>query len=460
VTAVVDGLAASGATVVSAESRINPAAMTVEYVVDDLECGAKLIVAPLAARQSVGVSFALNVGSRFESDANAGLAHFIEHMVFKGTSRFPTSADLSKAIEGVGGVLNAVTDREQTVFWTRVPANHLAQACTVLGEMLRRPLFDENEVVKERAVVVEELRMYADSPQDHVQTLFDQVMWPGHPLGRDVAGSETTVNTFTAQHCREHLDTYYRPENAVITVAGAVDVEHCRGIAGEVVSGWTANAAAPAKPLPAKGVSGKPLRHDKRKIEQTNIVLGMRGPSYFDKDRYAVDVLNVILGEGMSSRLFLHIREDLGLAYDVHSFTSRLSDTGALGIGIGCDPGRAVAAAAASLGELHKLAQTPVPGDELEKAKSYTTGRLQLQLESTSGLGSFLGQQQLLTGEILTPEEIVERINAVTAEEVQAAAAVLSSREIRAAVVGPISDPAGFESAISATTALAEVVNA
>jgi predicted Zn-dependent peptidase len=434
--------------------------MEVEYSVDTLDCGATLIVAPLPARQSVSVSFALNVGSRFESDANAGLAHFIEHMVFKGTTRFPTSAELSKAIEGVGGVLNALTDREQTVFWTRVPADHLALACTVIGEMLRRPRFEETEVVKEHAVVIEELRMYADSPQDHVQTLFDQVMWPKHALGRDIAGAEATVMSFTAGQCREHLDTHYRPENAVITVAGAVDPEHCRGIVDEVVSGWTGSAVPVDEPAGAKPVSGKPWRHDKRKIEQTNIVLGVRGPSYFDDERYAVDVLNVILGEGMSSRLFLHIREDLGLAYDVHSFASRLSDTGAIGIGLGCDSSRAVVAVEGSLAELHKLGEEMVPPDELEKAKSYTIGRMQLQLESTSGLGSFLSQQQLLTKQILTPEDIVERINAVTAEEVQTAAVALCSREIRAAVVGPIDDVARFEEAISVTTALPEVVNA
>jgi len=434
--------------------------MTVDYFVDKLDCGATLIVAPLPARQSVSVSFALNVGSRFENDANAGLAHFIEHMVFKGTDRFPTSADLSKAVEGVGGVLNALTDREQTVFWTRVPADHLALACTVLGEMMRRPLFEESEVAKEHAVVIEELRMYADSPQDHVQTLFDQVMWPDHPLGRDVAGNEKTVNSFTAEQCRRHLNTHYRPENAVITVAGAVDAERCRGIVGEVVAGWSGAETFADVPAPAEDVSGKPWFHDKRKIEQTNIVLGVRGPSYFDDERYAVDVLNVILGEGMSSRLFLHIREDLGLAYDVHSFASRLSDTGAVGIGLGCDSARAVDAVASSLAELHKLGDERVLEDELAKAKSYTIGRMQLQLESTSGLGSFLSQQQLLTKKILTPEEIVGRINAVTAQEVQAAAVSLCSREIRAAVVGPIDDVAGFESAIAGSTTLPEVVNA
>lgn len=434
--------------------------MPVEYSVDKLECGATLIVAPLPARQSVSVSFALNVGSRFEDDATAGLAHFIEHMVFKGTERFPTSADLSKAVEGVGGVLNALTDREQTVFWTRVPADHLALACTVLGEMMRRPLFEEGEVVKEHAVVIEELRMYADSPQDHVQTLFDEVMWPDHPLGRDVAGSEETVNSFTAQQCRQHLDTFYRPENTVITVAGAVDPDRCRGIVDEVVAGWASSSPKADQPSPAAALTGKPLRHDKRKIEQTNIVLGVRGPSYLDEERYAVDILNVILGEGMSSRLFLHIREDLGLAYDVHSFASRLSDTGTVGIGIGCDSGRAVEAVESSLAELRKLGDERVPEDELDKAKFYTIGRMQLQLESTSGLGSFLSQQQLLIGKILTPEDIVERVNAVTVKEVQAAAASLCGREIRAAVVGPIDDPAGFATAIGATTTLPEVVNA
>ena len=425
--------------------------MAIAYSVNELDCGARLIVAPLQERQSVGVSFGFAVGSRHEDDNNAGLAHFIEHMVFKGTERFPTSREVSEAIEGVGGVLNAVTDREETVFWTRVPTEHLAHACSVLGDMLLRPRLQDAEVIKERGVVIEEIRMYADNPQDHVQTLFDEVMWPDHPLGREVAGNEDTVNSFTRNDCSAHMANYYRPERVVITIAGAAEAEHCRGILNEVLSGWDGPSTKVATPARADMLAKSGFRHDARDTEQTNIVIGTRGPSYFDDDRYAADILNVILGEGMSSRLFLEIRESMGLAYDVHSFTTRLSDTGAIGVGIGCEPKRAVAATKAALKEVKKLATELVSDAELEKAKAYSTGRMTLSLESNNGLGGFLSQQLLLTGRIVTPDEIVAKLRAVTAQDVRRVAAQWGAGHMCASVVGPLPSVGAFEELIGTT---------
>jgi predicted Zn-dependent peptidase len=392
----------------------------------------------------------VGVGSRHEHLSNSGISHFVEHMVFKGGARYPTARDISEAIEGVGGVLNAATDREATVFWTRVPADKLGVAVSVLSDMLLSPALDPAEVVKERQVVIEELRMYQDNPQDYVQILFDEVMWPDHPLGWDVAGREETVSEFTDEDCRVHLEQHLLPSTLVISVAGGFETAHAAAMINDAIGPWsTAARATPEAAIAATPPSGARLRVIRRSAEQANILVGVRAPSYNDPDRHVADILNVILGEGMSSRLFLELREHRGLVYDVHSFMTRLSDTGVLGIGLACEPRRAATALEAAIAELRRLAEEPVGDAELTKAVEYTKGRLLLGLESTSALCEYTGQQLLLQGHILEPEELVARLEAVDAAQVSALAARLLSSGLRAAVVGPFRSETKFEKAIA-----------
>jgi predicted Zn-dependent peptidase len=390
------------------------------------------------------------VGSRHEHDSSSGISHFVEHMVFKGGARYPTARDVSEAIEGVGGVLNAATDREATVFWTRVPAAKLGVAVSVLADMLLSPALDTSEVVKERQVVIEELRMYQDNPQDYVQILFDEVMWPDHPLGWDVAGREETVRSFTAEDCRAHLDAHLLPSTLVVSVAGGFQTPEAVEMLDEAIAPWaTARHGTPAPVVAATPPSGPSLRLVRRSAEQANILVGARAPSYNDPDRYVADILNVILGEGMSSRLFLELRERRALVYDVHSFLSRMSDTGVLGIGLACEPRRAATALEAAIAELRRLAGEPVDDAELNKAREYAKGRLLLGLESTSALCEYAGQQLLLQGHILEPDDIIARLEAVDAGQVSALAGRLLSSGLRAAVVGPFRSETRFEKAIA-----------
>jgi predicted Zn-dependent peptidase len=392
----------------------------------------------------------VGVGSRHEDLSNSGISHFVEHMVFKGGARYPTARDVSEAIEGVGGVLNAATDRETTVFWTRVPADKLGVAVAVLTDMLLSPALDSTEVVKERQVVIEELRMYQDNPQDYVHILFDEVMWPDHPLGWDVAGREETVRSFTAGDCRAHLRSHLLPSTLVISVAGGFETAATAEVIDAAIAPWAAaSRATPAPAIAATPPSGPPLRLVRRSAEQANILVGARAPSYNDPDRHVADILNVILGEGMSSRLFLELREHRALVYDVHSFMNRLSDTGVLGIGLACEPRRAATALEAAIAELRKLAEKPVGEAELTKAREYTKGRLLLGLESTSALCEYAGQQLLLQGHILTPDELVARLEAVDADQVRALAGRLLSSGLRAAVVGPFRSETRFAKAIA-----------
>jgi predicted Zn-dependent peptidase len=401
-------------------------------------------------RASVSVAFMFGTGSRVESPEDCGLAHFIEHMVFKGGEQYPTARLISQAVEGVGGALNASTDREATVFWVKVPAGRLDVAIDVLSDMLFAPRLLDEDVERERQVVVEELRMYEDSPQDHVHTLFDAVMWPDHPLGWDVAGTEATVRGFTAADCRRHLAAHYRPEDLVVSVAGALEPDHVAELVTAALARWSAPGPPPPAAAPATLPNGSPLSLLDRRTGQANIILGARAPSYRDERRFVADVLNIILGEGMSSRLFLELREERGLAYDVHSFLSRVVDSGSLAISLGCEPKRAIVAMTAAIAELRKVAEELVPPAELDRAKEYARGRLEVQLEGTSALCNHLGQQELLTGEILSAADITERLLAVDAEALRALAAEILAAGLRAAVIGPFRKAEPFLEVLSA----------
>ena len=404
----------------------------------------RLLAAPMRERASVSIAFMFGTGSRVETPDECGLAHFIEHMVFKGGQMYPTARRISEAVEGVGGALNASTDREATIFWAKVPAERIDVAVSVLGDMLFSPRFLPEDVDRERQVVIEELRMYEDSPQDHVHTLFDAVMWPDHPLGWDVAGTEATVQSFTADDCRHHLQRHYRRDGLVVSVAGALDTEEVTGLVSHALERWDGNGAAGRRPLPATPPSGIAVSVLDRRASQANIVLGARAPSYRDERRFVADILNVVLGEGMSSRLFLELREERGLAYDVHSFLTRVNDSGTLAISLGCEPKRALEATGAAVAELERLATAPVPLDELERAKEYARGRLAVQLESTSALCNHLGQQELLTGEILLAADIAKQLDAVDPDSLRSLASEILAGGLRAAVIGPFRKPEPF----------------
>ena len=420
------------------------------FEVQDLPGGAQLVTVPLAGRASVALAFMLGVGSRYEAAEDSGISHFVEHMLFKGSERYPSARSISETIEGVGGIIDAATDRESTAFWTRVPAAELERGLAVLADMLVRPLLAEEDVVKERHVVIEELRMYQDSPQDHAQTVFDEVMWPGHPLGRDIAGSEETVRGFTPERCRAHMTEHVRPDALVVSVAGAVDGPAVRDLLERQLGEWLAPPPQqrPA-PLPATEPDGDAHRLVRRQVEQASVILGARAPSYLHPDRFVVDILNVVLGEGMSSRLFLELRERRGLVYDVHSFVNRVRDSGVFGVGFGTEPRRAATALRAAVTELRRLAERAPEENEMHKAREYAKGRLLLHLEGTSALCEYAGQQLLLTGGILPPEEIQRRYDEVSGADVQRAAAAVLGAGLRLAVVGPFRSPDRFSAALS-----------
>jgi predicted Zn-dependent peptidase len=411
--------------------------------------GARLVVEPMPERHSTSVVLMFAGGSRLEDDRLAGVSHFIEHLYFKGTRKRPSSKDIADAIEGVGGFINASTDKELTAYWARVPSEHMALGLDVLFDIVANSRLDEADIERERMVILEELRMYRDQPQDYVQNLFEELVWPGHPLGRDIAGTEESVSRLTRDEILEFADARYRLPNLVVGAAGSLEHEAtARSVRAALALPADLDGAMVATPPPEVNHPHVQVRN--LKTEQAHICLGMRATSYLHPDRYALDLLNTVLGEGMSSRLFLNIRERLGLAYDVHSFTQKHRDTGYLGVYIGVDPGKAVDAVNAAMGELRALGEREVTPEELTRAKEFTKGRLRLELETTNGVAFWLTYQELLLGEIKTVEEELALVEAVTVSDLKRVAEELLAAPVQMAVIGPFSRDGAFRLAVGA----------
>lgn len=408
------------------------------YVKTKLDNGVRVITNTMPHTQSVSTILYYGVGSRYEDDRIAGISHFIEHMVFKGTNKRPTAKDISEAIEAVGGVLNASTGREVTNYWAKVPKTHAALAFDVLSDMLLNATFDPNEIEKERKVIIEELHQTLDSPPDLANEIINQVIWGDQAVGRDIGGSDETVGGISREDLLSYMKKFYLPADMVVSVAG--NISHDETV--KMVEDSLGRLPAGERPVaaPAKVVSSDAPRLSiyHKDTEQTNLCLAVPALNYTDPRRYVLSMLDTIMGSGMSSRLFQEIREQRGLAYTVDSYTSQLSDTGAWIVYSGVDPERVDETIKAILIELDKLRQERVPESELTKAKEYNKGRMLLGLEDTRAVASWAGGQELLMDRILTVEEVVEKIEAVTTGQIyDLAQEMFQPHKLCLSVVGP-----------------------
>lgn len=413
-----------------------------------LQNGLTLVVTPLPFARSVSVTFFLRAGSRYEEGASAGLSHFCEHLCFKGTERRPRPADLSSEIDAIGGSINATTDRELTSYYAKVTPDYLERALDVLSDMLRCSLYRDAEIERERDVILEELAAVQDAPDELAGVLLDGLLWPGQPLGRDIAGTPESVRSVAAGRLRAYYRTQYVANAAVLSIAGAVDAGRARELAERFVGDWEPGAPADWIRADAAPVEGARLRLRTKATEQAHIALGMPGLSLADPDRYALGLLSAVLGEGMSSRLFVRLREELALCYDVHSSVAFLTDTGSLGVYAGVDRARTGEALSAIVRELQRVRE-PVDAEELARAKTLVRSRIQLRLEDTRAVSARYGALAALGLGLLTPEETIARYEAVTAADLQRVAErVVRDSELRLAVVAPSGDEASFEAAL------------
>lgn len=408
-----------------------------DYVRTTLPNGLRLLTTHMPGMRSASIALFFAVGSRYETSELAGVSHFIEHMLFKGSERYPSARLISEAIEGVGGTFNGSTGKELTSYTARVPDDHVEEVLRVLADMIRHPLFDAAEVEKERGVIIEELSSTQDDPQEWVNLLIDEAMWPNLPLGRDDAGTIESVSQLRREQMLSYLHTYYRPNSLVISVAGNIDhgaiLELCKTLFGD----WEARDLPHwTESLPPLGVP--PVRMVKKDTEQTNLCLSTLGTAYVSPDYYPLLLLNALLGDGMSSRLFQSIREEQGLAYDIGSYFNSYYETGSLVVSAGVDPSHTQEAIAAILAEFSRLRKEPPPADELERIKAYVRGGLLLGLEGTQQVASWVGSQECLYHRVWNIDEVVGRINAVTAHDVQRVAQICFAPEWRRlAIIGP-----------------------
>jgi predicted Zn-dependent peptidase len=402
----------------------------------ELDSGERVISERLQHVRSVALGYWIGAGSRDESDAKAGLSHFIEHLLFKGSERF-TALEIAEVFDGLGAELNAGTSREHTLVYTRVPANHLETALGVINDMVFRPRFDELD--SEREVVLEEIAMYEDSPQELVHDLLAQAVFASHPLGRSVIGNAEVISSVTRRTVQSYHRAMYRPANVVVAAAGGV--EHDRLL--ELVTAAAAERAASVdgKPRvrPALVKAPKPsLRFQRKDTEQYHVCLGAPGISNSDRRRFVASILDAVLGGSASSRLFQEIREKRGMAYSVYSFASQYTDTGQLGVYLGTREDNLADALAIAAEQIADIAGGNLQRRELERAKENIKGRVLLSMESTSVHMNRLGKSLVTESEILSLDRIVAEVDAVEAESVcELAAVLLAPERLSAAGIGP-----------------------
>ena len=401
-----------------------------------LDQGLRVVTTPIPHSLAASVSIFVGSGSRYESAEIGGISHFIEHMLFKGTESRPTPKEISEAIEGVGGALNAATDKELTVYWCKVPYQHFDLAMDVLADNLLHSAFRPEDVERERQVIVEELAMIQDSPPDLVSTIIDEIVWPDQPLGRDIAGTTESLANISREQMLSYMGDHYEPSNSVVAVAGNVSAQQVEDAVERFLGRWPRGATLPWYPAENHQDAPRVALKSKR-TEQANLCLAVPGLPSEHPDRYAQDVMNSILGEGMSSRLFLQIRERMGLAYDVHSYVNHFRDTGSHVLFAAVDTKKANQTISALLGEAARF-KDGVPEDELHRAKESMKGRLLLRLEDSRAVSGWTGAQELLRNRIMTVEEAVRQIDAVTAEDIARVASTLFVTEkLNLAIVGP-----------------------
>jgi predicted Zn-dependent peptidase len=408
-----------------------------------LDNGLRVLTADLPYAQSVAVIVMLAAGSRYETDETSGIAHFSEHMFFKGTEQRPSAKEIAGAIDAIGGEFNAFTGKEYTVYYVKCAAEHRDVALDVLVDMLRNSLFEAEEIEREKGVIVEEMNMYYDTPRDFIGSVYEHLLWGDQPLGRDIIGSKETVRGATRDTFMGYLDRWYKPSRIVLGVGGRVGddlLERAQDLLGDLSDAET------GEPKPTLPHANGRVRVHTKQSEQAHVSIGVHSLPLDHPDKYALQLLATVLGGGMSSRLFSEVRERRGLAYYVYGLNHSYSDAGTLYSQAGVDITRIDDAVSTIAGELRKIATERLPAEELQKARNFAKGRFVLQLESPQGLMLFGLRKEVLERETPDPDEVLRGLDAVTADDVaRVASELITAEHLRLAVIGPFDDPTRFE---------------
>ena len=402
-----------------------------------LDNGLRIITCPMPHTRSVSICIYLGTGSRYESETQAGVSHFIEHLCFRGTEKRRSGNDISRAIERVGGMLNGSTGKEVTVYSCKVAQPHFHLALDVIADMLMYSRFDEQDIEKERHIIMEEISMSKDDPSQLVGIMLDELLWPDNPLGRDIAGTNKSVGAITRELMLDYMASEYSPANTVVAIAGNIENEEAVNEVNKVFGKWE-NQKPRLEYIPYFEVKNQRIEVEKRETEQTHLCLALPGISIHHPRRFTLDLMNVILGEVASSRLFNEIRAKQGLAYDIHSYLDHFQDCGAMTVYAGVHPKNLEIVITAILEQL-TLLKEKVSDEELVDAKDLSKGRLLLRMEDSRSVAGWVGGQEILSNKIMDVEEVVAIIEKVTAEEIRAVAKeLLVGEKLRLSVVGPV----------------------
>jgi len=409
------------------------------YTRTALDNGLRVITSSMPHTHSVSLAALVGAGSCYETAQESGISHFAEHLFFKGTHRRPTSKQLSQDIEGVGGIINGGTDKELTMFWCKVASPHFSIAVDVLCDLLLNSRFDNTDIERERRVIGEEIKMGLDLPQQRVSALIDELLWPGQPLGREVVGYHETVSSITRGQLLDYLTRRYMPNNTVLSIAGNIDHEQAMAQIRPLLDKWATGGLRTGYVTDDRQTQAT-LRIEPKDIEQVHLCLAVHGFSHSHPRRFALDLLNTALGGGMSSRLFEEIREQRGLAYDIHSYTEHFMNGGSFAVYAGVDPQKTETTVSAILEQLSRIKQG-ITVSELVRAKELSKGRLHLRLEDSRNVALWHGGQEILTQKILTIDDVVSIVDAVTLDELtEVAEQILVASGLNLAITGPVKE--------------------
>jgi predicted Zn-dependent peptidase len=412
-----------------------------------LKNGMNVILAPKKDSQSLTLLVLYRVGSRYENiKIHHGVSHFIEHLMFKGTKKYPTTLDISKILDGIGAEYNAYTAKDLTGYFIKTNAEKLELVCDILSQMLYNSLFDVKEIEKEKGVIIEEIKMYEDQPMQYAEILFEEQIFSGNNLGPSIAGTIDSIKTMTREKIFDYFNSFYEPKNGVLVVSGKVDNK-----VKEILNKYFVQERGAKKIFAQNFEPFKDTQKKKRILlnyrdtKQVHLALGVPAYSYSHPDLYALYILGIILGGNMSSRLFINVRERRGLCYYIKSQVDVYQDTGDLMIRAGLDRDKIKEAIEIIMSEFKKLKNEGIGDDELNNAKEYFKGRLILQLEDSFDLAEYYGRQFILTNEILTPQEKIQKIFAVTKDGVKKVANnLLKTEKLNLVMISPFKDENEF----------------
>lgn len=409
------------------------------YKLDTLDNGLKVAVKPMPHMESFSLGVWIRSGGRYEDAKNNGISHLLEHVLFKGTNKRDTKK-IKEEIEGRGGTFNGFTAEEFTCYLVKLLPKDIELGVDILSDMVLDPKVDEKEVEKEKDVIVEEINMYKDIPAQHVHEILTELLWPDQPLGMPLAGTVETVKSMTRKDILRYKDAFYNPRNIVVVGTGKIAEKKLLDVS-EKYFGATAGKESPPFKKAVSQQAAERLKVQVKDTEQTHVALGFHAADRFDPDRYALSLTNIILGANMSSRLFHIVRDELALCYEIASSTRRYEDAGAFVVSAGVDERKLVNALEVMLPIIYLLKREPVPAEELSRAKEYYKGQLLFALEDTMSLMLWLGERVVTGRKDADPKKILEKIDAVTAEDIMRVANRFFKREAaNLAVIGPVKD--------------------